>query len=178
MSWRHQMETFSVLLALCARNSPITGEFPSQRPVTRSFDVLFDLHRNKRLSKQSRPRWFETPSRSLWRHSNVNVKRQNVSYFVDWTLCLTTWIMCHHCFGKTIMGIKVGSLYPLIWNIIARLTLQWRHNESDGVSNHLLFDCLLNRLFRRRYKKIKAPRHWPLWGEFTGDQLIPLAKGE
>ena len=37
--WRHQMETFSVLLALCAGNSPVTGEFPTQRPVTRSFDV-------------------------------------------------------------------------------------------------------------------------------------------
>ena len=41
--WRHQMETFSALLALCAGNSPVTGEFPSQRPVTRSFDVFFDL---------------------------------------------------------------------------------------------------------------------------------------
>ena len=37
------METFSVLLALCAGNSPVTGEFPSQRPVTQSFDVFFDL---------------------------------------------------------------------------------------------------------------------------------------
>ena len=37
--WRHQMETFSALLALCAGNSPVNGEFPSQRPVTRSFDV-------------------------------------------------------------------------------------------------------------------------------------------
>ena len=42
-SWRHQMETFSALLAICARNSPVTGEFPAQRPVTRSFDVFFDL---------------------------------------------------------------------------------------------------------------------------------------
>ena len=48
--WRHQMETFSALLALCAGNSPVTGEFPSQRPVTWSFDVFFDLHLNKRLS--------------------------------------------------------------------------------------------------------------------------------
>ena len=51
--WRHQMETFSELLAICAVNSPVTGEFPSQRPVTWSFDVFFDLRRNKRLSKQS-----------------------------------------------------------------------------------------------------------------------------
>ena len=37
------METFSALLALCAGNSPVTGEFPAQRPVTRSFDVFFHL---------------------------------------------------------------------------------------------------------------------------------------
>ena len=37
--WRHQMETFSALLARCAGNSPVSGEFPAQRPVTRSFDV-------------------------------------------------------------------------------------------------------------------------------------------
>ena len=44
---------------------------PAQRPVTRSFDVFFDLRLNKRLSKQSRGWWFETPSRPLWRHRNV-----------------------------------------------------------------------------------------------------------
>ena len=60
--WRHQMETFSALLALCAGNSPVTGEFPEQRPVTRSFDVFFDPRRNKRMNKPSRRRWFETPS--------------------------------------------------------------------------------------------------------------------
>ena len=41
--WRHQMETFSALLAICAGNSPVTDEFPAQRAVTRSFDVFFDL---------------------------------------------------------------------------------------------------------------------------------------
>ena len=66
--WRHQMETFSALLALCVGNSPVTGEFPSQRPVTRSFGVFFDLRLNKRISKQSWCWWFETPSRWLWRH--------------------------------------------------------------------------------------------------------------
>ena len=40
------------ILALCVGNSPVTGEFPSQRSVTRSFDVFFDLRLNKRLSKQ------------------------------------------------------------------------------------------------------------------------------
>ena len=68
--WRHQMETFSALLALCAGTSPVAGEFPAQRPMTRNFDVFFDLHPNERLSKQSWGRWFETPSSPLWRHSN------------------------------------------------------------------------------------------------------------
>ena len=44
--WRHQTETFSALLAICAGNSPVTGEFPAQRPVTRSFDVFFYLRLN------------------------------------------------------------------------------------------------------------------------------------
>ena len=47
------------------------GEFPTQKPVTRSFDVLFDLRLNKRLSKQPWGWWFKTPPWSLWRHCNV-----------------------------------------------------------------------------------------------------------
>ena len=70
--WRHEMETFSALLAICAGNSPVPGEFPAQRPVTRSFGVFFDLRLNKRLSKQSWGWWFETPSRPLWRHCDAN----------------------------------------------------------------------------------------------------------
>ena len=69
--WSHQMETFSALLAICAGNSPVTGESPAQRPVTRSFDVFFDLRLSKRLSKQSWGWWSETPSGPLWRHCNV-----------------------------------------------------------------------------------------------------------
>ena len=46
---RHQMETFSALLAFCEGNRPVTGGFPSQRPVTRSFDVFFDLRLNMRF---------------------------------------------------------------------------------------------------------------------------------
>ena len=71
--WRHQMETFSALLAICAGNSPVPGEFPAQRPVTRSFDVFFDLRLNKRLRKQSWGWWFETQSCPLWRQCNDNV---------------------------------------------------------------------------------------------------------
>ena len=66
--WRHQMKTFFALLAICAGNPPVTGEFPARRPVTRNFDVFFDLCLNERLSKLSWGWWFETPSRPLWRH--------------------------------------------------------------------------------------------------------------
>ena len=59
-------DIFRVTGPLCGES----GEFPSQRPVTRSFDVFFDLRLNKRLCKQSRRRGFETPSRSLWLHCN------------------------------------------------------------------------------------------------------------
>ena len=65
------MGTFSALLAICAGNSPVPGEFPSQMPVTRSFDVFFNQHPNDRLSKHSWGWWFETHSPPLWRHNNV-----------------------------------------------------------------------------------------------------------
>ena len=76
--WRHQMETFSALLAICAGNSPVPGEFPTQRPVTRSFDVFFDVRPNKRLSKQSWGWWVETPRRPLWRHRNANLLNDGI----------------------------------------------------------------------------------------------------
>ena len=47
------METFSASLAIRAGNSPVPGEFPAQRPVTRSFGAFFDLRLNKRLSEQA-----------------------------------------------------------------------------------------------------------------------------
>ena len=69
--WRHQMETLFASLALCERNSLITGDFSWLRPVIRSFDVFFDLHQNKRLSNPSWRRWFYTPSRPLRRHCKI-----------------------------------------------------------------------------------------------------------
>ena len=79
--WRHQMETFSALLAICAENSPVTGEFHTQRPVTRSFDVFFDLCPNERLSKQSWGWWFGTLSSPLWRHRNVTKVDLNMTFY-------------------------------------------------------------------------------------------------
>ena len=100
---RHQMETFSALLALCAGNSPLTGEFPSQRPVTRSFYVFFDLRLNKRLSKQSWGWWFETPLWSFWCHCNDHI-----------TVCRGGF-----CVGSVrvlnIVAVNVYDKYPLLF---------------------------------------------------------------
>ena len=73
--WRHQMEPFSALQAICAGNSSVPGEFPAQRSVTRSFDVFFDLRSNKRLSKQCRGWWLQTQSCPLWGHRNAASNR-------------------------------------------------------------------------------------------------------
>ena len=74
--WRHQMETFSALLAICAGNSPVTGEFPAQRPVTRSFDVFFDLRLNKRLNN----------------HKVSDLRRYHAHYNVTVMTVLHSWV--------------------------------------------------------------------------------------
>ena len=103
------METFSTLLVLCEGNSPVTGDFLSQRPVTGSFDVFFDLRLNNRLSKQSWGRWFETPSGSLWRHSN------------DMTIQGSIWNMC----GWIYVNSKKYSLVDsnLAWSVCQNVFL-------------------------------------------------------
>ena len=65
MKWKH----FRVAGHLCGEFTG-PGEFPTQRPVARSFDIFFNLRLNNRLSKQSWGWWFETLSWSLWRHCN------------------------------------------------------------------------------------------------------------
>ena len=88
------MRKFSALLALCAGNSLVTGEFPLQRPMTRSFDVFFDLRLNKPLSKQSRLWGFETQSRSLLRNCNYKpalVQKMDCRLVGDNPLLLFHW---------------------------------------------------------------------------------------
>ena len=133
------------------------GEFPTQRPVTRSFDVFFDLRLNKRLSKQPWGWWFETLSWSLWRHRN------------EWN--------SHGRHGQYSILI-LNSINPRR-NTTTCESLLWRHNDHDGVSNHQPHGCLLNCLFRRRSKKtsklrvtglcvgnspgpVNSPHKWPV----------------
>ena len=92
--WRHQMQTFSALLTICVWNSPVTGEFPAQRPVTRSFDVFLYLWPNKRLSKQLLGWWFETILRPLWRHCNT------VTLNELWSKTRACFTDQYHCPGE------------------------------------------------------------------------------
>ena len=86
--WRHQMETFSALLAICAGNSPATGEFPAQRPATRNFDVFFDLRLNKRLSKQS---WGWWPS---YLHNGTSYTGKTSLHWIRAVPCFIKSIWC------------------------------------------------------------------------------------
>ena len=67
-------QIFRVAGHLCGEFIVQNGEFPAQRPLTRSFDVVSDLRLYKRLSKQWWGWWFETPWRPLWGHCNVMLK--------------------------------------------------------------------------------------------------------
>ena len=104
--WRHQMETLSTLLALCAGNSSLTGEFPSKRPVPRSFDVSWICALNRRLSKQSWGWWFETSSRPLWCHCNVSNMTDRVpeKSLQLWSICLISVVSNVTVSGKRPIG--------------------------------------------------------------------------
>ena len=87
--WRHhQMETFSTLLTICVGNSAVTGEFPAQRPVMRSFDVFVDLRLNKWLNEQLRGWWFETPSCPLRRYCNLMSMKTISMAWCNITVCI------------------------------------------------------------------------------------------
>ena len=118
--WRHQMETFSALLTICAGNSPVTGEFPTQRPVTRSFDVYFDLHPNKRLSKQLWGWWFETQSSPLWRHRNGSGWKQTSKL--------------HLCVANPDKEPPLRNVCPW-YNVIVRLDCSTGNHSGMGSAN-------------------------------------------
>ena len=138
--WRHQMKTFSALLAICARTSPVPGKFPAQRPVTRSFDVFFDLRLNKRLSKQSCGWWFETPPCPLWRHCNDRVIRQIFGWMAEFMLMLSR--LCRNTFGHNMIDnlcITCGNLllcyqHASGWWCLTRIIFEqqflWRDAEK------------------------------------------------
>ena len=99
----------SFRVSICAGNSPVPGEFPAQRPVTRSFDVFFDLSLNKRLSKQSWGWWFETLSCPLWRHCNGYRRKR----FMSWShhgLGNIKWIMWLTPINEPVVNIETLNM--------------------------------------------------------------------
>ena len=101
--WRHQIETLSALLVICTGNSLVTGEFPAQRPVTRSFDVFFNLRLNERLSKQWWGWRFGTPSWPLWRHCHDKCTQQEI--YTDLALCcVCLWLGTYQFTGLALLA--------------------------------------------------------------------------
>ena len=83
-------------------------------------------------------------------------------------------------FVRTTTGHRwIFSTGPVMRSFYGILSLQWRHNVHDGVSNHRLSHMFDQLLLQAQIKEnIKAPRHWPLCGEFTGGRWIPRTKGQ
>ena len=144
----------SALLALFEGNSPFTGEFPSQRPVTRSFDVFFDARLNKRLSKQSGRRWFETPSHSLWRHCNMH------QWWYDLLLTLPEQSMISH--DVVIKWIHFPRYWPFVRGI-HRSPVNSPTQRPVTRSFDAFFDLRLNKRLRKHsWDWFETPSR-PLW---------------
>ena len=127
--WRHQMEKFSALLAICAGNSPVAGEFPAQRPVTRSFDVFFHLRLNKRF-------WLlETPLCPLWRHCNDTCE----SYCLPW--CSECQVIMHITqmlsTQKILIFTSVKLTYHLFTNLNFKNRPRWGYHAIKNVINSI-----------------------------------------
>ena len=123
--WRHQMETFSALLAICAGNSLFTGELPAQRPVTQSFDVFFDLRLNKRLSKQWWGWWFEVHRYHVWWRPYLLFPRI-ISQIEAWIIWLS---FVDDSFGINFGAHTLGFIFQIHWKLsrATQLTIiqQW-----------------------------------------------------
>ena len=131
---------------ICGRNSPVTGEFPSQRPVTQSFDVFFDLRLNKRLREPSRRRWFGTPSCSLWRHCNDAMAPSLLRiygrdgmimiylYNLKMCVCVLLLTMPFSLLFSTKKNETLHTIYDLL---LQTLTLSSSNHDSDNVWNNI-----------------------------------------
>ena len=143
--WRHQMETFSALLTICAGNSPVTGDFPAQRPVTRGFDVFFGLRLNKRLSKQSHGWWFETPSSPLWCHCNGQIMLNSL---------LRKTFLRHCGLNKMIDIFQMTYSSCMIWNKNILLLVKFRWKQFPGVTVNLLEGTMSSHKIMLTYVRI------------------------
>ena len=158
--WRHQMETFSASLAICAGNSPVPGEFPAQRPVTRSFEVFFDVRLNKRLSKQSRGWWFETPSRSLWRQRNEASCTETCMHVDEIYLSEYMSIWYDRLSAPNALSLfthSIRDVQPISWSI----TKNWK--LCDINTNGIILCWRSNHISPSR-PLLNTPNWWLLYG--------------
>ena len=150
------METFSALLAICAGNPPVTGEFPAQRPVTRSFDVLFCLLLNKRLSEQSRGWWFEMPSCPLWRNCN----EQNVAIYYQVKACcnmiyrpMRNCVLWRHIKSLNFVVISPGNQWLVAYSYLKSNTFVLHSSLKlfENVANTLNFKWIYSAQMTKGY---------------------------
>ena len=119
---------FRVTGPLCGE---FTGEFTSQRPVTRRFDVFVDLCLNKRLSKQSWGWWFQTPSRSLWRHCNGIPGILPLVFHVAPKLVQKLGYRTHQVYG--VWAVTFSLLNMVITNVCPR---KYQKKNVTTITNH------------------------------------------
>ena len=128
------METFSVLLALCDGNSPTVS-------LTKASDA--ELRRFLWSAEYTVEQTIETPV--IWDAIAL------ITTSLQWLLAVR-WSRCRKC-----LPVKDNGQFTHRWQYRG-WSLHWRHNGRDSVSNHQPYDCLLNRLFRRRSKKTSKLR--------------------
>ena len=151
------METFSVLLGLCAGNSPVTGEFPAQRPVTRSFDVFFDLRLINGLVNNRK-------AGDLRRHRALH----DVTVMVTVMVTMLTWLCC---------ALKYASYSPAHCRASCWWVSLWRSRPVLSSSAHRSWASPDEH--RRRYVAAVPPSRPPPslhWRTSSGD--CPLTRSQ
>ena len=161
------METFSALLAICAGNSPVPGEFPAQRPVTQSFDVFFDLHPGKRLSKQWCGWWFEKPSCPLWRHRNGWEAKLTKHPWVAGKWATSTGFMMSNDLSH-----KSGHLVDIQQQKFAHLTLDLFTSKWCATHYFLMGSVFNPGLTKRGSFLTPSLEIWGSFGKSGGQKII------
>ena len=155
---------FRVTGSLCGEFTGL-GEFPAQRPVTRSFDVFFDLRPNKRLSKQPWGWWFETPSWSLWRHCNESLK-----YVVSPGVLVVMWY--NYALGDVIIHYN-DLIMSMIASQITSLTIVYStvYSGADQRQHQSSVSLAFVRGIHRG--PVNSPHKWPVTRKmFPFDDVI------
>ena len=164
----------SALLALCAWNSPVIGEFHAQWTVTRSFDVFFDLCLNKRLIKQWRL-WFESTSYPLWRHCNDGKKAASTfihRFCKALVICNGVgfkWrLLWHSSFNKSIACISITE-NRCFYSIHTIIPSWWTHFEINNNILKSTFDITdgVNTAMNHLGVSHNILLEWSIWNKST-----------